>query len=100
MKLIVDLIYEGGLSHMRYSISNTAEFGDYTVGPKVITADTRQRMQEVLERIKSGDFANAWLSENKDGGATFKRLRAEEAQHPMEEVGRELRKRMSFARPQ
>ena len=100
MKLIVDLIYEGGLSYMRSSISNTAEFGDYTVGPKVIDASVREKMQTVLDRIKRGDFANDWLSEHQSGGHQFKRLREAAKIHGMEEVGRELRSRMSFAKPQ
>ena len=100
MKLIVDLIYEGGLSYMRSSISNTAEFGDYTVGPKLIDASVREKMQGVLDRIKRGDFANDWLSEHQSGGQQFKRLREAAKTHGMEEVGRELRSRMSFAKPQ
>ncbi len=99
MKLIVDLIYEGGLSHMRASISNTAEFGDYLVGPKVVTAQTRERMQEVLGHIKAGEFANQWLAEHQSGGATFKKLRHLEQGHLMEKIGASLRSRMSFTKP-
>ena len=98
MKLIVDLIYEGGLSHMRSSISNTAEYGDYTVGPKVVDAGTRAKMQAVLDNIKRGDFANDWLKENQSGGTYFKHLREAGAKHAMEEIGKELRARMSFAK--
>ena len=96
MKLIVDLIYEGGLAHMRSSISNTAEFGDYTVGPKIVTAQTRAAMQEVLDTIKRGDFADRWLGEHQSGGANFRQLRANEKGHLMEEVGSALRSRMSL----
>jgi ketol-acid reductoisomerase len=96
MKLIVDLIYEGGLAHMRSSISNTAEFGDYTVGPKIVTAQTRQAMQEVLDTIKRGDFADQWLGEHQSGGASFRQMRANEKVHLLEEVGSALRSRMSL----
>jgi ketol-acid reductoisomerase len=98
MKLIVDLIYEGGLAHMRSSISNTAEYGDYTVGPQVVDGSTRQKMQAVLDRIKSGAFAQDWLAEHARGSSTFKSLRVAAKTHAMEEVGRELRSRMSFAK--
>jgi ketol-acid reductoisomerase len=98
MKLIVDLIYEGGLSHMRSSISNTAEFGDYSVGPTVVTAQTRERMQEILGHIKTGGFANQWLAEHQSGGATFTKLRHSEQGHLMEQIGAALRSRMSFTK--
>ncbi|MBM4252902.1 MAG: ketol-acid reductoisomerase [Deltaproteobacteria bacterium] len=100
MKLIVDLIYEGGLAHMRSSISNTAEYGDYTVGPKIIDHSVRERMQKVLENVQSGEFASDWLGENKKGAVNFKAMRTAGANHLMEQVGRELRSRMSFAKPQ
>jgi ketol-acid reductoisomerase len=100
MKLIVDMIYEGGLAHMRSSISNTAEYGDYTVGPKVIDHTVRERMQKVLENVQSGNFANDWLAENARGAGNFKAMRAAGAGHLMEQVGQELRARMSFAKPQ
>jgi ketol-acid reductoisomerase len=100
MKLIVDLIYEGGLAHMRSSISNTAEYGDYVVGPKVIDHTVRERMQKVLENVQSGKFANDWLEENAKGAGQFKAMRAAGASHLMETVGQELRARMSFAKPQ
>lgn len=97
MKLIVDLIYEGGLAHMRSSISNTAEYGDYTIGPEVIDQSVRERMQSVLNRVRSGAFADDWLGENARGGQDFAAMRTANAEHLVEKVGRELRARMSFA---
>jgi ketol-acid reductoisomerase len=96
LKLIVDLVYEGGLAAMRRSISNTAEYGDYTVGPRVVDAGVRQRMQEVLTRIQSGAFADEWLAEHESGGRNFKRHRDAAASHPLEEVGAALRSRMGL----
>jgi len=96
MKLIVDLIYEGGLSRMRYSISNTAEYGDLTRGEKVVGDETRVAMKEVLERIQDGTFAREWLEENKTGGRNFGRLRQKAQQHPIEKVGEQLRAMMSW----
>ncbi len=100
MKLIVDLIYEGGLSQMRHSISNTAEYGDYTVGPKVIDQSIKQRMSEVLKTIQRGEFAEEWLAESKSGGARFKALRKQEQGTLMESIGHDLRERMSCVLPQ
>lgn len=92
LKLIVDLIYEGGLEEMRYSISNTAEFGDYTGGPKVIDDGTKERMREMLSDIQSGRFAREWVLENKAGGASFLAMRRREAELQVTEVGKDLRK--------
>lgn len=99
MKLIVDLIYEGGLTQMRHSISNTAEYGDYTVGPKVIDHTIKDRMAEVLKTIQSGKFAEEWLGESKSGGAHFKALRKEAQSSLLESVGQDLRQRMSCVLP-
>jgi ketol-acid reductoisomerase len=96
VKLIVDLIYEGGLANMRYSISNTAEYGDYTRGPRVITEETRAAMRQILADIQSGAFAKDWVLENKAGQVGFKALRAKHAAHPSEEVGRKLRGMMPW----
>jgi ketol-acid reductoisomerase len=96
MKLIVDLIYEGGLSRMRYSISNTAEYGDLTRGEMVVGDTTRKAMKEVLARIQDGSFAREWIAENKSGGKNFAKLREREKQHPIEKVGEQLRAMMSW----
>jgi len=96
MKLIVDLIYEGGLARMRYSISNTAEYGDLTRGEKVVGDETRKAMKEVLARIQDGSFAKEWIEENKKGGKNFAAMREREKQHPIEKVGAELRAMMSW----
>jgi ketol-acid reductoisomerase len=99
VKLIVDLIYEGGLSRMRYSISNTAEYGDLTRGEMVVGDATRTAMKEVLARIQDGSFAREWIEENKSGGKNFARLRRQAAQHPIEKVGEQLRAMMSWLPP-
>jgi ketol-acid reductoisomerase len=96
MKLIVDLIYEGGLSRMRYSISNTAEYGDLTRGEQVVGDSTRAAMKEILARIQDGTFAREWIQENRDGGHNFAALREREKQHPIEQVGQQLRGMMSW----
>ena len=96
LKLIVDLIYEGGLGYMRFSVSDTAEYGDYTRGPRIITAETRKEMKKILAEIQSGQFAKQWIGENKDGRGKFLAMRAEQADQPVENVGRELRKMMTF----
>ncbi|MBT3170523.1 MAG: ketol-acid reductoisomerase [Rhodospirillaceae bacterium] len=96
VKLIVDLIYEGGIANMRYSISNTAEFGDYSRGPKVIDEGTRARMKGILDDIQSGRFASEWMSENAAGQPSFKAMRRREAEHPIEEVGEKLRAMMPW----
>jgi ketol-acid reductoisomerase len=96
MKLIVDLIYEGGLGRMRYSISNTAEYGDLTRGNQVVGDETRTKMKEILARIQDGTFAREWIAENKNGGKNFAALREAEKQHPIEQVGARLRGMMSW----
>ncbi|GDY13981.1 ketol-acid reductoisomerase [Planctomycetota bacterium] len=96
VKLIVDLMYQGGISYMRYSISNTAEYGDYTVGPKIITDKTRKTMKKVLKDIQSGKFAKKFRKECAKGKPEMEALRKSEAQHPIEQVGRELRKMMKW----
>ncbi|MCH4188552.1 MAG: ketol-acid reductoisomerase [Megasphaera sp.] len=97
MKLIVDLMYEGGMAKMRYSISDTAEYGDYITGPKVITQDSKKAMKQVLTDIQDGTFAKDWLLENKAGGrAHFLAMRKNRAEHPIEKVGAKLRAMMSW----
>ena len=96
MKLIVDLIYEGGLGRMRYSISNTAEYGDLTRGEQVVGDETRTAMKKILADIQSGKFAKEWIEENKNGGKNFAALREKEKQHPIEIVGAQLRGMMSW----
>jgi ketol-acid reductoisomerase len=91
LKLIVDLVYEGGLAGMRYSISNTAEYGDYTAGPRLIDEGVRERMREILADIQSGKFAKDWVLENGAGGASFLAMRRREAELRVEKVGAELR---------
>ena len=99
LKLIVDLMYEKGLQGMRYSISNTAEYGDYTRGKRVITDETRAKMREILAEIQSGDFAREWIAENRAGQENFKRMRAEQAGTQVESVGEELRSHMDWIKP-
>src|SRR6478609_7038132 len=96
VKLIVDLIYEGGITNMRYSISDTAEYGDMTRGPRIITDETRAEMQRILDEIQSGQFAREWILENQAGRPTFNALRRQAAQHPIEEVGERLRSMMPW----
>ena len=96
MKLIVDLLYEGGFGKMRHSISNTAEFGDYLIGPKIITDDTKKVMREVLTAIQSGKFADTFVDDYKAGAPFLKQKREEAAEHPIEKVGAELRTLMSW----
>jgi len=97
MKLIVDLINQGGYAYMRYSISDTAEYGDYITGKRIITEETRKEMKKILEEIQNGTFASRWISENKSGGkAEFLAMRRREAEHQLEKVGAELRKMMSW----
>ncbi len=96
LKLIVDLYYRGGLKFMNYSVSETAEYGGLTVGPKVITADTKKAMQDALKRIQSGEFTKEWMDEYHSGGANFQKLRDADAAHPVEKTGAELRKMMSW----
>jgi ketol-acid reductoisomerase len=96
VKLIVDLIYEGGLSYMRYSVSDTAEYGDYTRGPRIVNAQTRAEMKKILSEIQSGEFARAWINENKTGRKNFLAMREAAQNQPVEKVGAELRKMMTF----
>jgi ketol-acid reductoisomerase len=99
VKLIVDLIYEKGLAGMRFSISNTAEYGDYTRGKRVITPETRASMKQILSEIQSGDFAREWIAENRAGQESFQRMRAEQAGTQVEEIGKELRSHMDWIKP-
>jgi ketol-acid reductoisomerase len=99
VKLIVDLIYEKGLAGMRFSISNTAEYGDYTRGKRVITEQTRESMRKILGEIQSGDFAREWIAENRAGQESFKRMRAEQADTEVEHIGKELRSHMDWIKP-
>jgi len=96
LKLIVDLMYEKGMAGMRYSISNTAEYGDYTRGPRVVTEQTRAEMRKILKEIQDGDFAREWIAENRAGQENFKRMRAEQAAKPIEKTGKELRGMMAW----
>ncbi|HTM55492.1 MAG TPA: ketol-acid reductoisomerase [Pirellulales bacterium] len=96
LKLIVDLFYQGGLNYMRYSVSNTAEYGDYTRGPRIVTDETRKEMKRILSEIQSGQFAREWILENKANAPAFKATRRRERSHPIEEVGRKLRRLMSW----
>jgi ketol-acid reductoisomerase len=96
LKLIVDLIYQGGPKYMRYSVSDTAEYGDYTRGPRVIDAHVRESMKKILAEVQNGSFAREWMDEMARGGDNFKRLRAQGAEHLIEKVGSELRKMMPW----
>ncbi|NBU40168.1 MAG: ketol-acid reductoisomerase [Planctomycetia bacterium] len=96
MKLIVDLLYQGGLEYMRYSVSNTAEYGDYTRGKRIITDETRREMKKILEEIRSGQFARDWILENRGGAAMFKATRRRERAHGLTATGRGLRKMMKW----
>jgi len=96
VKLIVDLIYEGGIANMRYSVSNTAEYGDLTRGPRVINSSTREEMKRLLADIQSGSFADEWMAEHEAGKTRFKELEAKAQAHPIEEVGRRLRGMMPW----
>ena len=96
LKLIVDLMYEGGIANMRYSISDTAEYGDYTRGPRIVTEQTKAEMKKILKEVQSGQFAKEWMAENETGGKRFPELRAKGAKHPIEEVGAKLRDMMPW----
>ena len=96
LKLIVDLFYQGGLNYMRYSVSNTAEFGDYTRGPRIITDETRAEMKKILKEIQTGQFAREWILENRAGAPAFKASRRLQRQHLIEQVGKRLRGLMSW----
>jgi ketol-acid reductoisomerase len=96
VKLIVDLIYEGGIANMNYSVSNTAEYGEYRSGPRIITAETKQEMKRVLDDIQTGKFTRDWMLENKVGQTSFKAIRSKNAEHQIEEVGARLRAMMPW----
>ena len=96
VKLIVDLIYEGGIANMRYSISNTAEYGEMSRGPRVVTPQTKAEMKKILGEIQSGEFAKEWIAENENGRPNFNKMREAAAQHPIEKVGAELRAMMPW----
>jgi ketol-acid reductoisomerase len=96
LKLIVDLMYEHGISGMRFSISDTAEYGDYTRGPRIITDETRAEMKRILEEIRDGRFAEEWVAENRAGRPRFNEFRREGQEHPIEKVGAELRALMPW----
>ena len=99
LKLIVDLMYRGGLNYMRYSVSDTAEYGDYTAGPRIVSEETRREMKKILSEIQEGHFAEKWIAENAAGRPAFEKQREAERSHPIEKVGRELRERMPFLNP-
>jgi ketol-acid reductoisomerase len=99
LKLIVDLMYRGGLQYMRYSISDTAEYGDYTAGPKIVTAETKKAMKQILADIQAGKFAKQWIAEAENGYPNFKQMRQQDANHPIEIVGAKLRDMMPFLDP-
>jgi ketol-acid reductoisomerase len=96
VKLIVDLMYEGGMANMRYSISNTAEYGDYTRGPRVVTQQSKETMKQVLKEIQDGTFVKQWMDEHKSGQIKFKQMREDSAKHQIEEVGAKLRSMMPW----
>jgi len=98
VKLIVDLIYEGGVANMRYSVSNTAEYGDFTRGRRVVDDSTRERMRQILSEIQQGEFAKEFILENESGSVSFNAMRRRAAEHPMEEVGERLRSLMPWLR--
>jgi ketol-acid reductoisomerase len=99
LKLIVDLIYQGGITYMRYSVSDTAEHGDYTGGPKIITPETRKNMKKMLQDIQDGTYAQSWIRENREGRPNFNQWRKRDMHHPVEEVGRQLRSMMTWLNP-
>jgi ketol-acid reductoisomerase len=99
LKLIVDLIYQGGLNYMRYSVSDTAEHGDYTGGPKIVTEETRRAMKQILEDVQSGTYAKGWIAENEQGRPWFNQTRAAERTQQLEQVGARLRQLMPFLKP-
>ena len=99
LKLIVDLMYRGGLNYMRYSVSDTAERGDYTAGPRIITDETRKEMKRILAEIQDGTFAKAWIAEHEAGRPNFNATRIKEQDQPLEQVGAKLRSMMPFLDP-
>jgi ketol-acid reductoisomerase len=96
VKLIVDLFYQGGLAYMRYSVSDTAEYGDYSRGPRVINEAVRAEMKKILQEVQDGSFAREWILENQAGRPSFLALRKKDAEHPIEEIGKELRSMMPW----
>ena len=96
MKLIVDLIQEGGLGYMRYSVSDTAEYGDYTRGPRIVNSETRKEMKKILSEVQSGEFARQWIAENRSGRKNFLAMREAARNQPIEKTGAELRQMMTF----
>ena len=96
VKLIVDLIYEGGIANMNYSISNTAEYGEYVSGPKIVDSDTKAKMKKVLDKIQSGEFTREWIEEYKSGAKNFEAMRSKIDNHQIEKVGTELRAMMPW----
>jgi ketol-acid reductoisomerase len=99
LKLIVDLMYRGGLQYMRYSISDTAEYGDYMAGSRIVTEETKATMRQLLKEIQSGEFAKKWIAENEAGQPNFRKLREQDRNHPIEVVGAKLRNMMPFLDP-
>ena len=99
LKLIVDLMYRGGLNYMRYSVSDTAEYGDYSAGPRIVTAQTRETMKQILKDIQDGSFAKAWIAENEQGRPHFSETRSKEQTQVLEQVGVKLRAMMPFLDP-
>jgi ketol-acid reductoisomerase len=99
LKLIVDLMYRGGLQYMRYSVSDTAEYGDYTAGARIVTAETKATMRQLLKEIQDGTFAKKWIAENEKGQPEFRQMRDADRNHPIEQVGGPLRKMMPFLDP-
>jgi ketol-acid reductoisomerase len=99
LKLIVDLMYRGGLNYMRYSVSDTAEHGDYTGGPRIVTDETKKTMRRMLEEIRNGTYARTWIAENDQGRPRFNTTRAREQEHQIEQVGARLRSMMPFLNP-
>jgi len=99
LKLIVDLMYQGGLQYMRYSVSDTAEYGDYVSGPRIVNGETKDEMRRILAAIQDGSFAKQWVAESRNGGPEFRRMRREHAGARIEEVGAELRSHMTFLNP-
>jgi len=96
LKLIVDLMYQGGLNYMRYSVSDTAEFGDYVSGPRVVNAQTRETMKKILTEIQDGTFAKNWIAENANGRPNFIEFKQADQHSQLEEVGAELRSKMAW----
>jgi ketol-acid reductoisomerase len=96
LKLIVDLFYQGGINYMRYSVSDTAEYGDYVSGPRIINKDTRKEMKKILKRIQNGKFAKKWIQENEEGRPFYNKMKEEQSNHQIEKVGQSLRKMMKW----